>query len=240
MLHNKVYSALNIAGLAAGMAVALLIGLWIYSQYSYDRFLPGYDQLYQVKLNFYHSGEIHTQSGSSLPLVEEFRKNYPEVKYASETDWGGQHSLVIGDKKLDPFGLTVGTDFLKMFPYPMLKGNINSVFSDPNSIVLTESVAKALFGDQDPINKTIRIDNKNNVTVTGVMKDLPTNSTFQFSYLLPYSYLEQTYPDTKKERTHWQNYSYLEYVELQPGTDADAFESKIKNIIAKHDQDYQN
>ena len=234
MLHNKIYSALNIAGLAAGMAVALLIGFWIYQQYSYDRFLPGYHQLYQVKLNFYHSGEIQTQSGSSLPLVEEFRKNYPEVKYASETDWGGQHSLVIGDKKLDPVGLTVGTDFLKMFPYPMLKGNINSVFSTPNSIVLTESVAKALFGDQDPINKTIRIDNKNNVTVTGVMKDLPVNSTFQFSYLLPYSYLEQTYPESKKERTHWQNYSYLEYVELRPGADGEAFESKIKNVIAKH------
>ncbi|HEY4197431.1 MAG TPA: ABC transporter permease, partial [Mucilaginibacter sp.] len=237
LIHNKVYSALNIAGLAAGMAVALLIGLWIYSQYSYDRFLTGYDQLYQVKLNFYHSGAIRTQNGSSLPLIDEFKKNYPEVKYASETDWGGQHSLVIGDKKLDPYGLSVGADFLKMFSYPMLKGNINSVFSNPNSIVLTESVAKALFGDQDPINKIIRIDNRNNVTVTGVMKDIPVNSTLQFSYLLPYSYIEQTYPETKKERTHWQNYSYLEYVELQPGTDADVFENKIKNIIAKHDPD---
>ncbi|HEY4326616.1 MAG TPA: ABC transporter permease [Mucilaginibacter sp.] len=234
LLHNKVYSTLNIAGLAAGMAVALLIGLWIYSQYAYDRFLPGYDQLYQVKLNFYQSGGIQTQNGSALPLVEEFRKNYPEVKYASETDWGGQHSLVIGDKKLDPVGLTVGTDFLRMFPYPMLKGNVNSVFSDPNSIILTESVARALFGDQDPINKIIRIDNKNNITVTGVMKDIPKNSTLQFGYLLPYSYLEQTYPDEKKQRTNWGNYSYPEYVELQPGADAETFENKIKNIIAKH------
>jgi len=236
MLHNKVYSALNIVGLAAGMAVALLIGLWIYSQYTYDRFLPGYNQLYQVKLNFYHSGEIQTQQGSALPLIEEFRKNYPEVKYASETDWGSQHSLVVADKKLSPWGLAVGADFLKMFPYPLLKGNFNSVFKEPNSILLTESVAKALFGDQDPINKTIRIDNKNNVTVTGVMQDVPVNSTLQFTYLLPYSYLEQSYPETKKERTHWQNYSYPEYVELQPGTNAEAFESKIKNIIAKHDQ----
>jgi len=234
MLHNKVYSALNIAGLAAGMAVALLIGLWIYSQYSYNRFLPGYDQLYQVKLNFYHSGEIHTQSGSPVPLIEEFRKNYPEVKYASETDWGGQHSLVIADKKLDPFGYTVGADFLKMFPYPMIKGNIKSVFSDPNAILLTESVAKALFGDKDPMNKLIRIDNKNNVKVTGVMKDVPANSTLQFGYLLPYSYLEQAYPQSKKERADWKNYSYPEYVELKPGTDAGAFEDKIKTIIAKH------
>ncbi len=235
MLHNKVYSALNIAGLAAGMAVALLIGLWIYSQYAYDRFLPGYDQLYQVKLNFYHSGEIQTQSGSAVPLIEEFRKNYPEVKYASETDWGGQHSLVTGDKKLDPVGLTVGTDFLRVFPYPMLKGNVNSVFSDPNAIVLTESVAKALFGDLDPINKVIRIDNINNIKVTGVMKDVPANSTLQFKYLLPYSYVEQTYPNTKKERMDWRNPSYLEYVQLQPGANAAAFESKIKNIYAQHD-----
>ncbi|HEX3386928.1 MAG TPA: ABC transporter permease, partial [Mucilaginibacter sp.] len=234
LVRNKVYSALNIAGLAIGMAVALLIGLWINSQYSYDRFLPSYDQLYQVELNFYLTGQVQTQIGSSLPLIEEFKRSYPEVKYASETDWGGQHSLVIGDKKLDPSGLSVGVDFLKMFPYPMLKGNPNSVFSNPNSIVLTESVAKALFGDKDPINKVIRIDNKNNVTVTGVLKDVPANSTLKFSYLLPYSYLEQTYPETKKERTNWGNYSYLEYVELQPGTDGKAFQSKIKDIIAKH------
>ncbi|QEC78425.1 ABC transporter permease [Mucilaginibacter ginsenosidivorax] len=235
MLHNKVYSALNIVGLATGMAVALLIGLWIYSQYDYDRFLPGYNQLYLVKLNFNYNGAIQTQTGSSLPLVEEFRKSYPEVKYASETDWGSQHSLVVDDKKLNPQGLTVGEDFLKMFPYPLVRGNVNTVFKEPSSIILTESVAKALFGNQDAVGKLIRIDNKNNVVVTGVMKDVTANSTLQFSYLLPYSYLEQTYPDTKKERTNWRNHSYPEYVELQPGTNADAFESKIKNIIAKHD-----
>ncbi|HTK19518.1 MAG TPA: ABC transporter permease [Mucilaginibacter sp.] len=233
-LHNKVYSSLNIAGLATGMAVALLIGLWIYSQYSYDRFLPDYEQLYKVKLNFFHSGEIHTQSGSSLPLIEELKKNYPEVKHASETDWGGNHSLVIGDKKLDPFGYTVGQDFLQMFSYTFVKGNINSAFSDPNSIVLTESIAKSLFGDQDPMDKVIRIDNQTNIKVTGVMKDLPANSTLQFSYLLPFSLLEETNPSQRKERTDWENYSYLEYVELQPGANAEAFESKIKNILAKH------
>ncbi|MES2109033.1 MAG: ABC transporter permease [Bacteroidota bacterium] len=235
LVHNKVYSALNIAGLASGMAVALLIGLWINSQYAYDRFLPGYNDLYKVKLNFFHSGEIHTQSGSALPLVEELRKNYPEVRYASETDWGAQRSLVTGEKKLDPFGYSVGTDFLKMFPYPMLKGNINSAFSDPNSIILTESVAKALFGNDDPINKLIRIDNKNNVKVTAVMKDNPPNSTLQFGYLLPYSYLEQTFPEIKKDRVNWRNCSSPEYVQLQPGTDAAAFENKIKNTIAQHD-----
>jgi putative ABC transport system permease protein len=235
LVRNKVYSTLNIAGLATGMAVALIIGLWIYSQYAYDRFLPGYDELYQVKLNFFHSGEIQTQSGSAMPLIDEFKKNYPEVKYASERDWGGSHSLVIGDKKLDPSGFSVGTDFLKMFPYPMIEGNVKSAFADPNSIILTESVAKALFGGQDPMNKVIRIDNQYNVKVTGVMKDVPLNSTLQFQFLLPYSFIEETNPGQKKERTNWKSYSTPEYVELQPGANAAAFESKIKNIIAKHD-----
>ena len=238
MLRNKVYSVLNIAGLATGMAVALLIGLWVYSQYSYDRFLPGYDQLYQVKLNFYHSGEVQTQSGSAMPLIDELKKNFPEVKYASERGWEGQqHSLIIGDKKIDPSGFAVGVDFLKMFPYPLMKGNVRSVFTDPNSIILTESVAKALFGEHDPMNKAIRIDNQYNVKVTGVMKDVPANSTLKFSFLLPYSFIDATNPAAKQERTNWVGYSTPEYVELQPGTNADVFQNKIKDIVFKHAQD---
>ncbi len=236
MLHNKVYSALNIAGLATGMAVALLIGLWVYSQYSYDTFLPGYDQLYQVKLNFFHSGEVVTQTGSAMPLVNELKK-YPEVRYASERGWAGSHSLVVGDKKLRASGSAIGSDFLRMFPYPLVKGNVNSVFADPNSIILTEFVAKALFGNQDPINKVIRIDNQYNIKVTGLMKDAPLNSTLQFQFFLPYSFIEATNPGAKKERTNWQSYSTPEYVELQPGADAEAFKNKIKDIVWNHAQD---
>jgi putative ABC transport system permease protein len=230
MLKNKIYSILNIAGLTAGMAVALLIGFWIHSQFSYDRFLPGYNQLFQVKLNFNYNGDIKTQTGASLPIIDELRTNYPEVKYASETDWGSQHSLLVADKKLSLYGLSVGTDFLKMFSFTLVKGNANTVFDEPNAIVLTESIAKALFGDEDPVNKMIRIDNQTNAIVTGILKDVPTNSTLQFTYLLPYSSAKQ-----KEARAQWANYSYPEYVQLQPGTNADAFGEKIKNMLVKHD-----
>src|SRR5690242_13737692 len=118
--HNKGYSILNIAGLTAGMAVALIIGLWIYSQYSFYRFLLGYNQLYQVKLNFDYNGDIKTQTGASLPIIDELKSKYPEVKYASETDWGSDHSFVVGEKKLNVYGLQVGTDFINMFPYPLV------------------------------------------------------------------------------------------------------------------------
>jgi ABC-type antimicrobial peptide transport system permease subunit len=145
--------------------------------------------------------------------------------------------LVAGDKKINPQGFAVGADFLKMFPYPLLKGNLGSVFADPNSIILTQSVAKALFGDKDPMNKVIRMDNQYNVKVTGLMKDVPLNSTIQFAFLLPYSFKEATNPGAKKERVNWLSYSTPGYLELKPGVNADVFQNKIKDIVFQHAQD---
>src|ERR1700709_2780082 len=96
IMRGRGYSALNIFGLATGMAVALIIGLWVVNEYSYDKFLPGYKQLYQVELNFSdpHDGE-HTQQAVSLPIADMLRKEYPEVKYVAESDWMGQHDLLV-------------------------------------------------------------------------------------------------------------------------------------------------
>jgi putative ABC transport system permease protein len=232
MLNNKVYSALNIVGLAAGMAVALIIALWVFNQYSYDKFLPDYKQLYQVELNFTdpHEGE-HTQQAVSLPIADVLRKNYPEVKYVAESDWMGQHDLLVGNKKLYMNGAAVGSDFLKMFQYPLIKGTSNSVFRDAYSIVLTESTAKALFGDADPIDKTVRIDNKHDVKVTGVMQDVSKNSSLQFNYLLPFSYSEQTEDWMKNARTTYYNNSFQMFVQLQSNADYGKLAPKIKNIV---------
>jgi putative ABC transport system permease protein len=234
MLRNKVYSALNIVGLAAGMAVTLIITLWVFNQYSYDKFLPNYNQLYQVELNFTdpHEGE-HTQQAVSLPIADVLRKEYPEVKYVAESDWMGEHDLLVGNKKLYMNGAAIGADFLKMFQYPLIKGNANSVFKDAYSIVLTESTAKALFGDADPINKTVRIDNKHDVKVTGVIKDIPKNSSLQFNYLLPFSYSEQTEDWMKNARTTYYNNSFQLFVQLQPNADYTKLAPKIKDIVYK-------
>jgi len=232
MLRNKVYSALNIVGLAAGMAVALLIALWVFNQFSYDRFLPNYNQLYQVELNFTdpHEGE-HTQQAVSLPIADVLRKNYPEVKYVAESDWMGTHDLLVGNKKIYMNGAAIGSDFLKMFQYPLLKGNPTTVLKDAYSIVLTESTAKALFGDADPIDKIVRIDNKHDVKVTGVMQDVPKNSSLQFNYLLPFSYSEQTEDWMKDARTTYYNNSFQMFVQLQPNADYAKLAPKIRNIV---------
>ena len=236
ILNNKVYSAINILGLAAGMAVALIIGLWVINEFSYDKFLPNYKQLYQVKLHFTTQREEHTQTALAIPLAEVLRKERPGIKHVAETDWVGwqYHDLLVGTKKLYLGGGAAHPDFLKIFQYPFVKGSAKDAFKDPYSIIIDEATAKALFGNADPINKIIRFDNKQNLKVTGVIKDIPKNATRQFSFLTPFSFKEQTEDWMKTARTTWTNNSFNMYVELQPGVTAGQIAPKIKNIV------YQN
>jgi putative ABC transport system permease protein len=139
LVNNKVYSALNILGLATGMAVALLIGLWVYYQSSYDRFLPGYENVYQVYYRTTGNGEIHVQNSVAYPLADVLKKDIPGIQYVAQTDWMGSHGLVAGNKKIYENGAMAGSDFLKIFSYDLIKGNAENVLKDPYSIVLTQS-----------------------------------------------------------------------------------------------------
>ena len=231
IIRSKGYSVLNIFGLSTGMAIALMIGLWVCYQYSYDKFLPGYSHLYQVCRNFYGNGDTLTYGGTSLKLADALRNQVPEIEYVAETDGLGMHGLMVADKKLYSNGDEVAGDFLKMFQFPLLQGDRNTVLNDPYSIVLTKNTAKALFGNEDPINKVVRFDNKNDLKVTGVLKDIPGNSTLQFNYLVPFNYLESTNNWVKLARSQgfgWTNFTT--YVKLKPGISYTQVTSKIRDI----------
>lgn len=225
---NKFFSAINILGLAAGMAVALLIGLWVYYHYSYDKFLPDYKQAYRIKRNFNSNGDTLTFNTVSLKLADELRRQIPEIEYLAETDWMSQHGLVVGDKKLYRGGGSVGSDFLKIFRYPLLYGNPNTVLQDPYSIVLSESLSESLFGKEDPVGKMVRFDNQNDLRVTGILKDIPANSTFRFDYLVPFSYLEAI--KRAKRNDEFSDNSWQQYVRLKEGANVDLVSAKIRNI----------
>ncbi len=124
------YSILNVVGLAIGMAVALMIGLWVYGQYSYDKFLPEYQSVYRVQRNYDSNGDTLTFQTTSLKLADALRTQIPEVEYVAESDWTGSHGLNVGDKKLYINGAESGTDIFKIFQYPFLKGNVNTAFKD--------------------------------------------------------------------------------------------------------------
>jgi ABC-type antimicrobial peptide transport system permease subunit len=229
--RNKLYSFINIAGLAVGMAVALLIALWIVNEYSYDKFLPNYKQVYQVERNGTLNNNTMTIPYMPLPLSDVLKKEVPEIKYVAETDVMREHGLKVEDKKLNIAGIFAGDDFLKIFQFPMLKGNPATALNDIYSIVLTESTAKSLFGSKDPINQLVRFDNEHDLKVTGILKNLPSNSSFSFHYIVPFDYSEQTNSFIKEMRTTWQNNFIYLYIELKPSVTQAQLQPKIKNII---------
>ncbi|WP_212006542.1 ABC transporter permease [Chitinophaga sp. HK235] len=235
LVNNKVYSALNILGLGTGMAVALLITLWVVNEYSYDRFLPGHEHLYQVmKNNPDNNGGLRTVGTVSMPLADALRKDIPGIRYVSITDWPYNHGLIAGDKKLYLRGSGVSEDYLRMFRFTMLEGDPNTALQEPYSIVLCASTARTLFGSADAMNKTVRIDNQHDLKVTGIIQDVPVNSTLQFKYLIPYTYLIQTQPWMQAARNDWGDNGSQAFVALDPGVSYAAVSAQIKNIIHRY------
>ncbi|HEV3413852.1 MAG TPA: ABC transporter permease [Puia sp.] len=234
LLKNKGYTSINIVGLAIGMAVTLLIALWAVHQYSYDHFLPGYQQVYHVKMNFtgQHDGTT-SQDATSLPVADVLRKEVPGIKRVAEANSIGNEAsgLVVGDKKLYLKGGAAGPAFWQMFPFPFVKGDPATAFRDPFSIVIDQATAKALFGNKDPLNQAVKIDNDKIVKVTGVIKDIPANSSLQFSFLLPFAFEEQTQDWVKQSRTHWTYNSFQIFVQLDTGASYAQIAPKIRNLV---------
>ncbi len=227
---SKGYSFINIFGLSIGIAATLVITLWVEYQLSFDDFHINKDRIAMVMKNTFSNETKGTQTGTMLPLYEELKTNYPEVKHNTRLDWGGEHNLNVGEKKLSGTGHFADPDFLKMFTFPLVKGTVENVLKEPYSIVLTESLAIALFGQDDPVGKMILLDNEHNVTVTGILKDVPANSSITFQFLLPYELTVTTSEFVRKARDQWQNNFLMNIVELNKGVSPAAFSDRIENI----------
>ena len=233
LINHKAYSLLNIIGLATGMAIALIIGLWISYQYSYDRFLPGHEQVYKLAVSAMSNGETGITDITPLPLGEAVKKEVPGIRYMAQT-WMGYHGLVSGIKKLYLNGAMAGADFLHILKYPLTKGNANDALTDPYSIVLTESTANSLFGKADPIGRTVRIDNKNNLRVTGILRDIPGNATIRFDYLVPFEYFIQSDVNIKRALTDWGHVTFRTYIALDPHVSLEQVAPVLKKTIAQN------
>ena len=237
LLQNKGLSFINIFGLAIGMAFAMLIGLWIQYETSFNTFHKNVDRIAVVKKNTLFNNEKNTQISIPLPLYDELKTKYPEIKRITRADWSSSHSLMVGNNKFKKTGLYVDPDFLKMFSFPLLKGNIETALNDPNSIVLTESVATTLFGKQDPINKAIRIDNEYNLHVTAIIKDPPPNSSIRFEFLAPFEFKVVNIDWVKRAKTQWSNNFLMNVVELKEGASMAALTNKIKPLMVQKDKE---
>ena len=237
LLKNGAYSAINISGLALGITCSILIMLWVADESSFDKFIPKADRLYQVWVNAHFDGKINSWTSVPLPTYEAMKTADANIAHALVTDWGGKHLVAVDEKRMNKQAYWVSEEFLEMFEFPLIAGDATKVLDEPASIVISESTAKALFGDQDPMGKIVRVDNQWDLTVTGILKDVPSNSSFQFDFLMPWKYRYQTSDWVRRNTTNWGNYSFQVFVELNDAKNKDAVENSIRDMLEKHGED---
>src|SRR5450432_3853257 len=235
LLKSKIYSAINIIGLATGMAVAILIALWIWDELSYNNYHKNHETFAQVMTTQTFNGETGTGPAVAEPLGEELRSKYgSDFKAVSMSSWNFGHILGVGEKKISAAGMWVEPVFPTMFSLNMLKGNISGL-ADPSSILLSNSLANSLFGTVDPINKTVRLDNKYDFKVAGVYEDFPHNTSLNDTkVLLSWDKYLTTETWLKEAKTQWGNHSWQCFVQVNDRKHMAKINEKIKKASMIH------
>ena len=232
LLRNKAFSFINISGLAIGMASAILILLWIQNEMNHDRFHAKGNRIYVMNNRDHFNGKLWAWNTTPKILGPTLKADYPEVEDVARIN-RCNFLFTVGDKRLNVQGYFTDSGFLNIFSFPLVQGNPNKALGENYHIVLTEKLAKKLFGNEDAMGKTIRIDSNANFTVSGVLKDLPNNTAFNFEYLLPWSYMKTIGWDD----AYWGNNSIKSFVLLKPGVSQTAFDAKVKDVTIKHNKE---
>ncbi|MBS1563550.1 MAG: ABC transporter permease [Bacteroidetes bacterium] len=229
LAKSKLHSFVNITGLSVGMAVAILIGLWIWSELSYNKQFKNYDRIAQVMQNQVFNGEIHTWSDEARQLAPALRNDYGRhFKYVVLSSWPGKHTLALEDKRLGKSGAFMEPDAPALLSLNMLKGTPN--LKEPGNILLSASSATALFGDQEAVNKLMMIDNKMSVKVAGVYEDLPQNSNYKnLEFIAPWELMAQN-DSLDKRRIGWGNSWFQVIVQVADNEDMNTASLAIRDV----------
>ncbi len=230
LARQKAYSFINIGGLAVGMAVAMLIGLWIYDELSFNKYHQNYDRIAQVMQNQTINGSVSTAPTIPIPLADVLRTTYgSSFKSVVLSSWTEGHMLSLGDKKSWRTGNYIEPQAPDLFSLKMIRGTRTGLH-EPYSIMLSESVANAFFGNSDPLGKLVKIDNQIAVKVTGVYEDLPDNSQLSnLEYMVPWQVNVAIRDWVKNSQQKWDNNSFQLYVQLADKADMEQVSAKIND-----------
>jgi putative ABC transport system permease protein len=233
MNRHKTYSFINIAGLAVGLACCLLIALWILDERSYDRFHENRDRLYRVVVNQPSSGEMRKIVATPPPLGPALKNDFPEIVETTRLSYWGSVPLRAGDKSFnESHMIVVEPSFFSLFTFPFIEGEGAASLSMPNSALISGKRAESLFGDEDPIGKVIKIDNRFDYVVRGVFRDIPPNTHIgQFDLVLPWSHLDHM---EWYDSDSWSAYSYRTYALLGEKASFQDVNQKIAKLIQRH------
>lgn len=236
LFKNRGISFINIFGLSVGMAVTMLIGLWIWNELSYDKYNKHYDHIAAVWQLESSNTEAGAYSSMPIPLAAELRTTYAndfkEVVLATE----GTHTVSFGDKKITSLGIFIEPGGPELFDLKILKGT-RAALKEPASVMLSASFAKALFGDKEPMDQLIKLDNNNGlvVKVTGIYEDLPGNSLLaDMKYILPWELLVTKWDWVKNAKDTWTFNAMRIFVQIADNTDFDKVSQKIRDVKARH------
>lgn len=229
LIRNKTFSAINIAGLALGLACSLLIFLWVNDEKNVDAFHVNKASLYSVYERV--SSEGKTEAGRQTPglLASELKRKIPEIKYASGY-WEDELETLfsVGDKNFNNMGTYADSDFFKMFSYPLLQGTASAALATPDDIAISHRMANNIFGSpQAAMGKAIQFNNAKLFTVSAVFEDLPANTSQHFDFVINWQYLLQAVDWV----SHWDARFPQTFIQLQPGANAEQVETKIRDFI---------
>jgi putative ABC transport system permease protein len=230
---NKAYSFLNIFGLSIGIACAGFIFLWVDDELNWDQFNIKKDKLYRIKENQKYDTYVATFGSTPTPMAPAMLQEIPGIANTCRIIGSNSALTTIGDKSMYTFPNYADASMFSMFTFPFVQGNAKTAFKELYSMVITESTAKKFFGDEkNIIGKTVRVDNKQNYVITGVVKDIPHNSTVQFEWVAPF---QIWYDENKSWAQSWGNNDIDTYVEIKPGVSAASVNNMLYNFIQKRE-----
>jgi putative ABC transport system permease protein len=237
LTHNKKFSAINIFGLALGIATSLLILLWVQDERAVDAFHIDGPRLFQVYERTIRDGKVEAGYATQGLLAQELKRVIPDVQYAVAFDYaaapGTKNALQVNDKITKMTGFFAGEDFFRMFSFLLLQGRAETALRSPGDIAVSRSLAEYFFGSPEAaIGKTIRFEDKEALRVTAVFENIPTHSSLQFDFL-------RSWADYVKQNdwvNNWGNESPSSFLQLRPGADPAVLETKIKDFVDRYTQ----
>jgi predicted permease len=236
-LRAKGFFFINLVGLGVGLVCTLLIYLWVRDEMNMNGFHAKDAQLYQVMEHQKYADELMTTTSTPGILAETMKAEFPEVEYAATTTWINPFTLSVKENNVKAKGYYVGEDYFNIFSYTLLQGNADQVLKDKLSIVISKDLATRLFGTaDDAVGKTLEIQHDKNFHVTGVFENLPSNSSFQFDFVLSF----ELFKDENEWVKEWGNNGPSSYIILHEGTNPAAFSEKIKDFVKSKNKDDSN
>ncbi|WP_293312773.1 ABC transporter permease [Pedobacter sp. UBA5917] len=233
--RNKGFTLINLGGLAIGLASCMILLLYVAYEYGYDKQFTDYDKTYVLYNNQKTASETFSFMAFPGRLKDEIRDKVPGITKVSRLSYAEQMLISYNRNNFKKNAVFCDPDFIRMFDYKVLKGDKNTLLNSVDGIVLTETLAKSLFGNEDPLNKTVKLDEKENLRVEGVIEDSPKNSTIQLDYIMSWKLYDKLNPWTKD--SGWGNNYCMMFAQLQDNSFFDRANNQMKGLIKSHDKE---